>query len=383
MFRSSYDAIVVGARCAGAATAMLMARGGARVLLIDRAPEIGDTLSTHALMRPAVTLLDRWGVRPEIAARTPMIDRTDFVYGDETISVPVKPRTGSPGLYAPRRMVLDRALAAAAVRAGAELRLGTAFDGVERGADGQVIGAVLQTRRGQVRVRAPLVIGADGRQSAVAAAFDAHLLAQGRDASAVLYTYVASDGDTGYRWFYAPGIAAGIIPSTGGRTCVFVSCAAGEARARLGGPPEAAMARALERWLPDLAARIAAGGAVERVRRFFGATGHIRMPRGPGWALVGDAAYFKDPITAHGISDAFLDADRLAHAALASPGTLAAYGEAGGDAQRAFFELTNAVARYDWTMDDIRALHLRINAVLKAEEADLAARSGADRATAA
>ena len=111
----SYDALVVGARCAGAATAMLMARQGLRVLVIDRAGYGTDTISTHALMRGGVLQLHRWGVLPRLREMgTPAVRETTFHYGDEAIAVPIRPANGVDALYAPRRTLLDSTLVDAA-----------------------------------------------------------------------------------------------------------------------------------------------------------------------------------------------------------------------------------------------------------------------------
>ena len=107
---SRYDVVVVGARPAGAGTALLLARQGARVLMIDRGRYGADTLSTHALMRGGVLQLARWGVLPRIVeAGTPPVGTATFIYGDESLEVAVKPSDGVDALYAPRRTVLDRA----------------------------------------------------------------------------------------------------------------------------------------------------------------------------------------------------------------------------------------------------------------------------------
>src|SRR5215470_16057892 len=91
-FEPRYDAVIVGARCAGAATAFLLARSGAKVLLIDRQAYGSDTMSTHALMRGAVLLLERWGLIPKIvAADTPPIRATTFHYGAEPVRVGIEP----------------------------------------------------------------------------------------------------------------------------------------------------------------------------------------------------------------------------------------------------------------------------------------------------
>src|SRR5262249_10053633 len=125
------DAIVVGARCAGAATALLLARAGARVLLVDKGVYGSDTMSTHALMRGAVLQLHRWGVLPAIvAAGTPPVPSTTFSYSRHDVTVPIEPRVGVSALYAPRRALLDRILVDAAVESGAEVRYGVRIDDV-------------------------------------------------------------------------------------------------------------------------------------------------------------------------------------------------------------------------------------------------------------
>src|SRR5580765_7675289 len=129
----SVDAVIVGARCAGAATALLLARAGARVLLLDKGVYGSDTLSTHALMRGAVVQLHRWGVLPAvIAAGTTPVRQATFFYGDESVSVPIAPRDGIDALYAPRRQVLDRLLVDAASAAGADIVYGVRIRGLER-----------------------------------------------------------------------------------------------------------------------------------------------------------------------------------------------------------------------------------------------------------
>src|SRR4030095_12726212 len=135
------DAIVVGARCAGAATAMLLARGGARVVLVDRGAYGADMLSTHALMRGAVLQLDRWGVLPEIVASgTPAIRSTTFCYAETDATVPIEAKYGVTALYAPRRTLLDRLLVDAAFKSGVDIRYGVRVDDVKMDHRGRVIG---------------------------------------------------------------------------------------------------------------------------------------------------------------------------------------------------------------------------------------------------
>src|SRR6188472_157530 len=121
-----YDVVIVGARCAGAATALLLARRGLRVLAIDRGHYGSDTVSTHALMRAGVLQLSRWGVLEAVTtAGTPVIRSTSFHYADEVTAVQIKPQPSMEGLYAPRRTVLDRILVDAARKAGAEITFET------------------------------------------------------------------------------------------------------------------------------------------------------------------------------------------------------------------------------------------------------------------
>ena len=122
MGQDGYDAIVVGARCAGSPTAMLLARKGYRVLVVDRATFPSDTLSTHILHPPGVAALERWGLLDRLVATgCPPIDTYAFDFGPFTLSG--APGTAeSPIAYCPRRTVLDKILVDAASEAGAEVR---------------------------------------------------------------------------------------------------------------------------------------------------------------------------------------------------------------------------------------------------------------------
>ena len=128
-----YDVVIAGARCAGAATALLLARQGARVLLLDRSRYGTDTLSTHALMRGAVLRLHRWGLLPAVVtAGTPAVRSTTFHLPDAVSTVQIKPKHGVDALYAPRRAILDAILADAARGAGADVRFGASLTGLRR-----------------------------------------------------------------------------------------------------------------------------------------------------------------------------------------------------------------------------------------------------------
>lgn len=372
--RPDFDVIVVGARCAGAATALNLAKGGARVLVIERDAPGTDTLSTHAIMRTGVMLLERWGVLPGIiAAGTPVIRRTIFQYGSETVDVAIKPQGGAEGLYAPRRQLLDGLLARAAAAAGAEIFYGATLTGLRRNHAGRVTGIELRDAAGLSRnLTCDLVVGADGRASAVADLAGAHAYVTSQHASAAIYGYFKTVPSDGYRWIFRPGLSAGVIPTNDGRSCIFASAERSRFASLLGGDPQAALSSFFADDASEIAAVIAEGPA-ERMRRFTGAKGFLRRSYGPGWALVGDAGYFKDPATAHGITDALRDADALARATLSGrPGAMAGYQKTRDALSRHLFQITDRIASHNWTMDELRSLHFQLHTEMQTENVHVA-----------
>jgi 2-polyprenyl-6-methoxyphenol hydroxylase-like FAD-dependent oxidoreductase len=371
--RASYDALVVGARCAGAATAMLMARKGLRVLLADRGDYGTDTLSTHALMRGGVLQLTRWGVLPRIqAAGTPAVRTTTFHYGDDVLEIEVASSNGVDALYAPRRTVLDTALVDAAWEAGVEIRHGCTLVDLDRGPDGRVRGATLVDRAGTPHhVKASLVVGADGMGSTVARLVGATVQRESKHASAVVYGYTRAVHPPGYHWYFTQGASAGVIPTNGGRSCVFAAVPAARFRHDLRGD---GYHRVLARMAPDVAAAVAAAPSEEPLRAFAGRRGYMRQPHGPGWALVGDAGYFKDPSTAHGLTDALRDAQLVAIAAArGSSRAFADYAALREELSVPLFEATDAIASFDWDLDSVRRHHQDLNRAMKREVGWLAA----------
>jgi flavin-dependent dehydrogenase len=361
--RDQWDAIVVGARVAGASTAMLLAREGMRVLVVDRARRGSDTLSTHALMRGGVLQLRRWGLLdPLRLAGTPPVRRTTFHYGDETVPVSIKPLAGVDALYAPRRPLLDGLLADAAERAGAELRFGTAVSDVVRDDAGRVSGIVLAGRGGAARVeRTRLVVGADGRASAVAAKVRAAPLLRGRYATAVAYAYWPLPDPDGYQWYYRPDASAGVIPTNDGLACVF---AGGRPETVLPamrrGKPADAMRRILAAIDPSLA-DLAAGPPAGAIRVFAGAPALLRRATGPGWALVGDAGWWKDPLSTHGMTDALRDAELLANAVAHGTGSaLQSYHRERDLLARSMHDVVDRIASHAWDLDEARLLLRRM-----------------------
>ncbi|MEO0717583.1 MAG: FAD-dependent monooxygenase [Pseudomonadota bacterium] len=369
-----YDVVVVGARCAGAATAMLLARGGAKVLLIDRDAYGADTLSTHALMRTSVSLLSAWGVLPAVLeGGAQPVRRTLISYGSQRIEVPIKPSRGVDALYAPRRTTLDAALADAATAAGADVAFGVTLDHLKHDFSGQVNGVVLRDRNGkQLVVRADLVIGADGRNSTVARLAKAATLKTRPERTACVYGYFDGLSNNGYEWLYGVGVGAGMIPTDDGRHCVFGLMAPDRFKAAIGDDPLEGLARLFDRCSPEAGARLRAARLEGRLRKFGGAPGHLRQAHGRGWALVGDAGYFKDPITAHGITDALRDAELIARALLGtSPNGLAGYGATRDMLSLPLFDLTSKIASFDWSLEELKAHHLELNGIMKSEHAAL------------
>jgi 2-polyprenyl-6-methoxyphenol hydroxylase-like FAD-dependent oxidoreductase len=374
---AGWDAVIVGARVAGASTALLLARAGLRVLVVDRARRGSDTLSTHALMRGGVLLLRRWDLLDRVVATgAPPVRRVTFHYGAESMPISLKPYAGVDALYAPRRTVLDSLLVDAAEAAGAEFRFGlTLTDLVIHG--GRVVGVVLRDRSGNAWTeRAGLVIGADGRNSLVAARVAAPTMTTGSHAPAYAYGYWPAGDLDGYHWYYGDALSAGVIPTNGGHACVFV-----------GGPP-AVIVAATRHGRPAAAQRSLLGRIDGRladlvgpppdgpVRLFPGLPARLRSAYGPGWALVGDAGWWKDPLSTHGITDALRDAESLAAAVVAGSvserATLVAL--AGYQFQRdrvalAMHPIVDRLASHEWDHTEVRRLLLGLSSVM-ADEVD-------------
>lgn len=372
--RSSYDVVVVGARVAGASTAMLLARRGLRVLAVEQARYGSDTLSTHALMRGGVLQLHRWGVLPRIeAAETPCITTTSFHYGDEEVPLSIKPRHGMKGLYAPRRRILDAVLVDAAKEAGAEVAHGVRLSELMYADDGRVVGVIVEEPRvGSIPIGANLVIGADGFRSKVAALVGASPYRLGRNASTFLYNYWSGLEVEGFHWYYRPGVAAGAIPTNGGELCVFV--AAPEARFwdEIRRDLEAGYRRLLREAAPEVADAVNRAKRSGPVRGFPGEPGVLRKSAGPGWALVGDAGYFRDPITAHGITDALRDAELLSRAVeRGTERALMEYQDLRDDLALGLFEASDTIAGYDWSLQGLKETHLFMSEEMNREVAFL------------
>ena len=307
-----YDAVIVGARCAGAPTAMLLARYGHRVLLVDRATFPSDTLSTLMIHSPGVAALNRWGLLEDvIATGCPPIDRYTFDFGPVVIAGTPHGVDGITNAYAPRRTVLDKILVDAAARAGAEVREDYVVEEIVI-EDGVAVG-IRGHRDGEPSAveRARVVIGADGWNSIVARAVGAEQYHQKPVLENAFYTFWSGLPVDGFTTLIRGDRGIAAIPTNDDLTLLLVGFPFAQASAFRGdveGNYFAALGRA-----PELADRI---GNATREERFVGGgvPNFFRVPSGPGWILVGDAGYTKDPVTAQGISDAFKSAERCAAA---------------------------------------------------------------------
>lgn len=329
----TYDAIVVGARCAGAPTAMLLARKGYRVLVVDRASFPSDTVSTHLIHAPGVDALRRWGLLDQvIATGCPPIDSYSFDFGAFTISGTPHPAGGASTAYAPRRTVLDKTLAAAAGAAGAEVRERFTVENVVV-EDGTVVGIRGRGPDGRtVTERARLVIGADGTRSRVAQAVRAERYREMPALMQPFYTYWSDLPIDRFQTVVRPHRGMAAAPTNDGLTMVVAGWPIAEASAYKA-DVEANYLATLQ-LAPEIAELLP--GAT-RQARFAGSPvpNFFRKPYGPGWALVGDAGYTRDPITAQGITDAFVDAELCATALHQAFTGQRSFGDAMADYQRA------------------------------------------------
>lgn len=293
---------------------MLLARKGYSVLMVDRATFPSDTMSTHFIQQPGIALLHRWGLLEELLATgMPPFSKATIgtSEGGETIDVPEVP--GVPGLLAPRRTRLDKMLLDAAVAAGAEVRERFTFEDVLE-EDDRVVGIVgRDPSRSGIEERARLVVGADGRHSTVA-----------DKVGAELHDYVAPL-TCGYYSYWSDFACEGIEVSFGRESTTILFPTDDDLTVLIGLRPVEDFDKvrrdlqsnyvATLRETPGVGERLDKATQEERVVGGKDVPNFFRACSGPGWALVGDAAYHKDPTPADGITDAFLGVDLLVDAA--------------------------------------------------------------------
>jgi flavin-dependent dehydrogenase len=309
-----YDAIVVGARCAGSSTALLLARKGYKVLLLDRSTYPSDLpFSTHYIHQSGMARLKRWGLFDKIAvSNCPPITRFHFDFGAFALSGSPPAAEGVTEAYAPRRKVLDGILVDAAVASGAELRTGFSVNELITDKD-QVCGIRGREKDGPpVEERARIVVGADGMHSTVAKAVDAAEYNTKPPLQGPYFSYWSGVQMKGFEFY--PGTYRGPFGwmTNDGLALIGVGFAAKD-HPTIRADIEGNYLRAIAEDAPELAERMKQG---RREERFVGGVvrNYFRKPFGPGWALAGDAGYLKDPCTAEGITDAFHSAELLAEA---------------------------------------------------------------------
>jgi len=342
-----YDVIVVGARVAGAATAMLLARRGLHVLAVDRVSFPSDTISSHQLQVPGVALLHRWGLLNKLTdAGTPPARRVRFDSGGLVMDGQFPAYEGVDALYSPRRTLLDTTLAEAAREAGAEVRENFRVTEVTFSA-GRVTGIRGAARgRPEVTETASLVIGADGKRSLVAGAVGARRYRERPARSFASYSYWAGVPVTGGELYQRPGRAVAVFPTNDELTMVYAAAPMTEfasARADL----EGHYLRTLD-LCGDLGERVRSGSRAERLRTTPDQPNMFRYPHGPGWALAGDAGVVMDSISAQGMTNALRDASYLSGAVAAGLGGSRPLAEALRDHQRRRDRAIRGV--YDFTL---------------------------------
>jgi flavin-dependent dehydrogenase len=382
--RSRHDVVVVGGRVAGSATAMLLARLGHDVVVVDQASFPSDTVSTHSIARSGVVQLRRWGLLNVVLdSGAPAIRQVTFNAGGESTSRTIKEKAGVDFLVAPRRYVLDTILATAAEHAGADVRPGVTVTGVQQDGRGRVVGVSGHDRAGaRIDIGARYVIGADGLRSRVAGLVGATINEAGPAGGAAQYAYYAGIPWSGIEFFVAERSFAGVFPTHDGQACIWVCNPAADARAvrRRAGSREEAFGALLAGSHPQLAERLGQARRISPVQGMLRQPNQVRQAHGPGWALVGDAGYYRDAVTAYGMSDAFRDAELLAVAldralrgADEEPTALAGYQQQRDRALAEIFEITWRLAAYP-PVPAFIALQKQLSAAIDREAAALAAR---------
>jgi 2-polyprenyl-6-methoxyphenol hydroxylase-like FAD-dependent oxidoreductase len=304
----SFDVIVVGARCAGAPLATMLARSGLRVCVVDKARFPSDTLSTHAIQPAGVQVLERVGALDGLLKLAPPLVRGRMVFDDDVAIIDdVIAISGAPVLSV-RRIALDEILLNTAAEAGAEVRTQTAITGLVMDR-GRVAGVVTATGK----LRAPLVVGADGTRSTVAkmtGAKEYHPTPNGR---VFMWAYYEGDPTNGEIWIGKIGDHAYLVTPTDNGLCLVAACPSIDRRDEVRADREAVYEAGVRGW-PELHAGIGGARREGPIHTMANMRGFFRTSAGPGWALVGDAGHFKDPTPGQGIADALRQSEKLAGA---------------------------------------------------------------------
>ncbi len=312
MTTTTYDAVIVGARCAGSPTAMLLARSGYRVLLVDRATFPSDTISTHFLTPLGVDSLRRWGLLDRLlATNCPKLGAPRMTINGELMSI-AGPDPAEFGL-APRRTVLDKLLLDAAREAGAEIREGVSVREITRDGD-RVTGIRARSADGSdIVADAKIVVGADGRSSMVAEAVAAERYEVRPGGTCGFYSYWKTETPIAEAELHIKNKRAMFVfPTNDGETCIGSEWRMDEFAA-FKQDVEGNILAVID-TASDIGPRLRAGTRTDKLFGLSNLESYHRKPHGPGWALVGDAGYHVDPVTGQGITNAFRDAELLATA---------------------------------------------------------------------
>jgi flavin-dependent dehydrogenase len=265
--------------------------------------------------------------------------------------------------------VLDPVLVDAAREAGAEVVYGRSVVDLVRADSGRVRGArIADAERRAIDVSAELVIGADGLRSRVARMLEADTDFAALHAACSIYGYWEDVPLEGYHWFYVPGVSIGTIPTNAGATCVFALIPQDRFSERRHEGLAVLFHEALAAVSPELHHRVSSTEPAGKLRAFPGSPGFLRRGVGPGWVLAGDAGYFRDPITAHGITDALREAELVARA-IADDGErgLQEYQVGRDERVRGLLAVTDRIASFDWNLEEVKEHHLELNRQMKAE----------------
>jgi flavin-dependent dehydrogenase len=308
-----FDIAIIGARCAGAPLAALLARLGLRVALVEQVTFPRDTLSSHIIEADGLAFLDSLGLTERLrATEAPSVDRVDMRVEDVRIETAWPRRPGDPaGLMSIRRAVLDPILAEAAGEAGADMRFGEKATGiVEDG--GRVVGVRIESENRRTELRASLVVGADGRNSTIARLVGARKYNVTHNQRANYWRYyehasIAEPTFVSHRW--GKHFVLG-IPTDAGLYQVLIWPELSEV-GRGRGDLDGLVTDFASRCEP-IASRVAPAQPVGKILGARRWECFFRDAAGPGWVLVGDAGHFKDPGPGRGISDAFFQVQMLA-----------------------------------------------------------------------
>jgi 2-polyprenyl-6-methoxyphenol hydroxylase-like FAD-dependent oxidoreductase len=358
-----FDVVVVGARCAGAALALLLARSGLRVALVDRATFPSDKLSTHFLWQRGSARLRNWAVLDRLhASGCDPIRELAVDFDGVTLAGRGPAVDEMADTYCIRRTILDRALIDVAITSGTELVDGCNVEQLEW-SDGRVIGVVARRRDGTaVRLRGHLVVGADGLHSAVARLVSAGTYAYQSALTCVYYAYWSGIVPRAAAFYIRPNRLILVWPTNDDLTCISVVWPYGDFRT-VRQDIEAHFLESLG-LVPHLRERVLAG---RRETRFMGTAdlpNQYRVSHGPGWALIGDAGHHKDPSTGMGMADAFVSAELLADAlssttleARMCDAAVAAYARQRDVATANSLRLTLSTARLSPVSDELLAFY--------------------------